>query len=42
MTMAFNKIDQGDLVGIGVIGLPDTPQLSTEDMQESLRRRPAM
>lgn len=34
MTMAFNKIDQGDLVGIGVIGLPDTPQLSTEDMQE--------
>ena len=32
--MAFNKIDQGDLVGIGVIGLPDTPQLSTEDMQE--------
>lgn len=32
--MAFNKIDQSDLVGVGVIGLPDTPQLSTEDMQE--------
>ena len=32
--MAFEKITDEDLVGIGVIGLPDTPGLSTEDMQE--------
>lgn len=34
MNMAFNKIDTADLAGKGVIGLPDTPQLSTNDMQD--------
>lgn len=33
MNMAFNKIDTADLAGKGVIGLADTPQLSTSDMQ---------
>ena len=32
--MAFDKIETSDLVGVGVIGLPDTPQLSTSEMQE--------
>lgn len=32
--MAFEKITEEDLSGIGVIGLPDTPGLSTEEMQE--------
>lgn len=31
--MAFNKITDADLVGKGVIGLPDTPNLSTTEMQ---------
>ena len=31
--MAFDKIETADLAGIGVIGLADTPQLSTGDMQ---------
>ena len=33
MNMAFNKIDTADLAGKGVIGLADTPQLSTSNMQ---------
>lgn len=32
--MAFDKIETADLAGIGVIGLADTPQLSTSEMQE--------
>ena len=31
--MAFNKITDAGLVGKGVIGLPDTPNLSTTEMQ---------
>lgn len=31
--MAFDKIETADLAGKGVIGLADTPQLSTSDMQ---------
>ena len=29
----FDKIAEKDLAGIGVVGLPDTPGLSTADMQ---------
>ena len=32
--MAFTKITQDDLADKGVIGLPDAPELSTQDMQE--------
>lgn len=32
--MAFTKIGTSDLSGKGVIGLPDTPQLTTEEMQQ--------
>ena len=32
--MAFTKINNSDLAGMGVIGLPDTPGLSTTAMQE--------
>lgn len=32
--MAFTKITQDDLANKGVIGLPDTPNLSTQAMQE--------
>lgn len=32
--MALKKIEQSDLVNKGVIGLPDTPALSTSDMQK--------
>lgn len=31
--MKYKKITEADLQGIGVIGLPDTPELSCEDMQ---------
>ena len=31
--MAFTKIENTDLNGIGVIGLPDQPGLSTAAMQ---------
>lgn len=31
--MAFTTITDDELVGMGVTGLPDTPELSTEDMQ---------
>ena len=34
--MAFDKITQADLTGKGVIGLPDTPQLPTMQMQQKL------
>jgi hypothetical protein len=34
--MAFTKITQDDLANKGVIGLPDTPNLSTQAMQEKL------
>ena len=34
--MGFTKIDSTDLVNIGVIGLPDTPGLSTGAMQAKL------
>ena len=34
--MAFTKITQEDLANKGVIGLPDTPNLSTQSMQEKL------
>ena len=32
--MSYTKITQADLTGKGVIGLPDTPNLSTTDIQE--------
>ena len=32
--MAYKKITDADLVGVGVIGLADTPQLSAQQMQE--------
>ena len=32
--MALTKITEADLVNKGVVGLPDTPQLSTSEMQE--------
>ena len=32
--MAYKKITEADLLGIGLIGIPDTPGLSTEEMQE--------
>ena len=32
--MAFTKITTSDLSGKGVVGLPDTPQLTTEEMQQ--------
>ena len=32
--MGFTKIDNTDLNGVGVIGLPDVPALSTTRMQE--------
>lgn len=31
--MAFTKIEQADLVNKGVTGLPDTPGLTTGEMQ---------
>ena len=34
--MAYKKITASDLQGIGVVGLPDTPELSTEAMQDKL------
>ena len=34
--MGFTKIETADLVGKGVVGLPDTPNLSTTAMQEKL------
>ena len=34
--MSFVKIEQADLTGKGVIGLPDTPGLQTTEMQEKL------
>ena len=34
--MAFDKITQADLTGKGVIGLPDTPQFPTMQMQQKL------
>ena len=34
--MSFTKIEQSDLTGKGVIGLPDSPNLSTTDMQSKL------
>ena len=32
--MSFTKIEPGDLTGKGVVGLPDTPNMSTTDIQE--------
>lgn len=32
--MAYKKITEADLLGIGLPGIPDTPGLSTEEMQE--------
>ena len=32
--MSFTKIEQADLTGKGVVGLPDTPGLQTMEMQE--------
>ena len=34
--MAFTKITENDTINKGVIGLPDTPNLSTSDMQAKL------
>lgn len=31
--MAYRKITDSDLKGVGVLGLPDTPELSSEEMQ---------
>ena len=31
--MAYKKITDSDLEGVGVLGLPDTPELSSEEMQ---------
>lgn len=31
--MAYRKITDSDLEGVGVLGLPDTPELSSEEMQ---------
>ena len=31
--MSYRKITDSDLRNVGVIGLPDTPQLSTDEMQ---------
>lgn len=33
MTMAFTNITSTDLSGKGVVGIPNTPQLSTTEMQ---------
>ena len=33
MGFSLTKITAGDLVGVGVIGLPDTPNLDTASMQ---------
>lgn len=32
--MAYKKITEADLLGVGLLGIPDTPGLSTEEMQE--------
>lgn len=38
--MSFTTITDPELVGLGVTGLPDTPELSTEDMQAQFDEYP--